>query len=495
MASNQAYDRDPEKAAGVAPPADPKSPEVTADEAETDDAATSYTRGEERALLWRQDLTIIPLSAFIYLLCYLDRSNIGNARILNASTGNDMQTEIGATHYQFNIALMIFLVAYALFEVPSNMLLKKLRPSRWLAFLMVAWGSVTMGLGGVTSFAGAAGVRFLLGVFEAGLFPGLMYYLTFWYRGDERSVRIAFILASATLAGAFGGAIAYAVGSGMNGLAGLSAWRWLFIVEGAPSCVSALLVWFFLPDYPDEALKNPRQREVAAARLAVEGSHRSHRTMTWADAKATLLDARLYVHYAILFCTCVPFSSLSLFAPSIVSGLGFKDLNAQLLTVPPYVAGYVVQVLVSYSADRHNARALHSSATALLGVVGFVASALLPPDAYHARYGTLVIAAAGSFGCIPPVLGWLTCSVHTTASVGLTIALGISLGSTMGQIPGVWIYKAEERDRGYPTGHWVNAAMLLVAMACMIGLRVMYGRWNEKLMREGGGRNVRLYKL
>lgn len=97
---------------------------------------------------------------------------------------------------------MVFLVAYAVFEVPSNILLKKLRPSRWLAFLMFCWGAITMCLGAVHDFAGVTAVRFLLGVFEAGLFPGLVYYLTFWFRHNERSVRVAFILASATLAGA-----------------------------------------------------------------------------------------------------------------------------------------------------------------------------------------------------------------------------------------------------------------------------------------------------
>jgi MFS family permease len=298
----------------------------------------TYTPAEERLLLRHQDLTILPLSAFIYFLCYLDRSNIGNARILNSSTHHDMQTVIGATQHQFNIALMIFLVGYALFEVPSNILLKKLRPSRWLAFLMFSWGAITMGLGGVNSFSATAGVRFLLGAFEAGLFPGLVYYLTFWYRSDERSVRVAFILSTASLAGAFGGAIAYGIGH-MNMARGLEAWRWLFIIEGAPSCVSAALVWWLLPDYPEEFLKG-RQREVAVERLRVEGSKRDHRSMTWHDAENTLMDWRLYAHYLIYWGVSVPFSSLSLFTPSITAGLGYVDLQAQLMTVPPYAAAY-----------------------------------------------------------------------------------------------------------------------------------------------------------
>jgi sugar phosphate permease len=197
---------------------------------------------------------------------------------------------------------------------------------------MFAWGAITMGLGGVRTFSATAGVRFLLGAVEAGLFPGLVYYLTFWYRHDERSVRVAFILASATLAGAFGGAIAYGIGH-MNGAGGLSAWRWLFIIEGAPSCLSALLVWFFLPDYPEEHLKG-RQRELALARLRVEGSKAHHRTMTWEDVRSTLTDWRLYGHYLIYFGVSVPFSSLSLFTPTIVAGLGYVDLGVSTLLYP-----------------------------------------------------------------------------------------------------------------------------------------------------------------
>lgn len=121
-----------------------------------------------KALVRKQDFRIIPLSAGIYLLCYLDRSNIGNAKVLNASTGNNLLAETNMSNHEYTIALMVFLVAYALFEVPSNYFLKKMKPSRWIAFLMFSWGSITMGLGGTQSYASVTVVRFLLGVFEAG---------------------------------------------------------------------------------------------------------------------------------------------------------------------------------------------------------------------------------------------------------------------------------------------------------------------------------------
>ncbi|ORY71419.1 major facilitator superfamily domain-containing protein [Pseudomassariella vexata] len=459
----------------------------------TRESSPEYVASEQ-ALRWKQDKRIIPLSAGIYFLCYLDRSNIGNAKIMNHSTGDDLMTETGMSNFEYTIALMVFLVAYGLFEVPSNILLKRLRPSRWIAFLMFGWGALTMGLGGVKSYAAVTVVRFLLGVFEAGLFPGLVYYLTFWYKTEERSIRVAFILASATLAGAFGGAIAFGIGH-MNQAAGLSAWRWLFIIEGAPSCLSAVAVWFILPDYPEDAKwLTAEERDLAVHRLRLEGSKGMAKAMSWPDAKATLVDWRLWGHYVVYFGISTPFSSLSLFTPSITAGLGYVDLQAQLMTVPPYAVAYIVQILTSWSADHFNARGLHSAAMATIGAVGFLASAVLPADAYAHRYGCLIVAASGAFSCIPPLLGWLSSNIFSTASVGLAIALNIGLGGAPGQIVGVWIYKANEAKAGYPTGHWTNAALLfMVAAGCVI-LRLYYGFRNRKILRENETGDVRLFK-
>ncbi|KAE8373224.1 major facilitator superfamily domain-containing protein [Aspergillus bertholletiae] len=429
----------------------------------------------ERALVWKQDLRILPLCAAIYLLCYLDRSNIGRLQAY----------AVFFTKSDNSIALMVFLIAYALFEVPSNYFLKKLKPSKWIAFLMLGWGASTMGLGGAHNYAQVTGIRFLLGVMEAGLFPGLVYFLTFWYRNSERSMRVALILASATLAGAFGGAIAYGVGH-MNQTHGLSAWRWLFIIEGAPSCASAFLVWFFLPDYPETASwLNAEEKEFAMQRLQNEGSKGAAHAMTWADAKEILTDWRLYAHYLIYFGISTPFSSLSLFTPAITSGLGYTSLRAQLMTVPPWAAAYVVTTAAAWSADHFNRYAMYIprrgrfTAFSFIGAMGFLASAVLPPEAYLHRYGCLIVATSGSFACIPPLLGWLSSNLRSTAGTGLAIALNVSVGAP-GQIVGVWIYKANEAKRGYPTGHWTNAALLLfVCVGCLL-LRVYYGWLNKR---------------
>jgi predicted MFS family arabinose efflux permease len=260
--------------------------------------------------------------------------------------------------------------------------------------------------------------------------------------------------------------------------------RWLFILEGIPSVASSVLVWFFLPDYPETAKwLSDEEKALAAERLLLNGSHGGTKSMSWADAKATLTDWRLYAHYIIYFCKAVPFSSLSLFTPSITSGLGFTSLTAQLMSVPPYAAAYIVTLLVAFSSDRYGTRALHSVVFMIIGAIGFIASALLPATSYNARYGCLIIACTGSFACIPPLLGWLSANLHTTAAAGLASALNVSFGAP-GQIVGVWIYKADEKASGYPTGHWTNAALLLAASVGVFGLMIFYGRQNV-LIRQG----------
>ncbi|QRV93519.1 major facilitator superfamily transporter [Ceratobasidium sp. AG-Ba] len=443
-----------------------------------DDRTIQEEREAERRLVRKLDKHILPAAACIYLLCYLDRSNIGNAKLLNEEQGNSLLQTLHLSNMQYVISLMTFLMAYVLFEVPSNYCLKLIRPSRWLAFLMLSWGSLTIGMGGVHSYGSLTALRFLLGMFEAGLFPGLVYFFTFWYRPEERSLRVALVLASSTLAGAFGGAIAYGVGY-MNMVGGLEAWRWLFILEGIPSVLSSLLVWFTFPDFPETAnWLSVEERNRAVSRLEGVASTQ-HSRVTWAEAKQTLLSWRVWAHAIAYVTIAVPFSSLSLFAPTIVSGLGYKGLEAQLFTVPPYACAYVVTVFLSWVADVKNQCGLVSGGSMAVAAFAFLAQALLPDDAFRARFGLLCVAASGSFASIPPLLGWLSANIRGAGAIGLAIAINVSMGG-MGQIIGVWIYKANEKP-GYFTGHMTNFAILLMGSLVVLGLRIYYTIQNRKI--------------
>ncbi|EON97548.1 putative mfs transporter protein [Phaeoacremonium minimum UCRPA7] len=443
----------------------------------------------EKRIVRKIDKRLLPTTAIVYLLCYIDRSNIGtspisfisencNAKILNSATGDDILQTNNITSYQFTVALMLFLVAYSVFEAPSNLALKVFSPRRWLAFLVVAFGTFCAGIGGTTNAAGVTALRFFLGAAEAGVFPGMIYYFSFWYRPEERASRIAAFLCSATLSGAFGGCIAYGVGH-MNGAGGLEAWRWLFILEGLPSIVAGVLIFFFLPSYPEHVgWLTEEEKQLQVRRMGIH-SLASEEKISWKDAKVTLTTARFYFHYLAYFGIGSGVASLSLFSPTIVAGLGYKNLDAQLYTVPPYAIAYVVTLVAAWMADKYKTRGLVAGTSFVVASLAFIISAALPGEAFKARYALLCIATSGVFGGLPPLCAWVGDNSRTTTAGALATALNVAL-SGPGQIIGVWIYRAKDAPV-YRLGHGVNAALVGMSAIVTFGLSFHYRRLNAKM--------------
>ncbi|KAL3450258.1 major facilitator superfamily domain-containing protein [Aspergillus insuetus] len=444
-------------------------------------------------LLRKIDWRLLPLCAFIYLLNYLDRSNIGNAKVLNAETGDSLQQQTGMTERGYSITLTLFAVAYSLFDVPSNWVLKRYaRPSYWLGTLMLCWGAVTLGFARADNMPTVIVLRVLIGVFEAGFFPGMVYLITFWYRQDERSIRIAFILATSTLAGAFGGCIAYGVGF-INGRGGLEGFRWLFIIEGAATVLVAPLAVFYLPNYPSTAkwLTISEQR-FAMERLEQDGGVPSRDRASRDELRETIYSPRMLLHYLAYFTNNIVMSSLAYFSPSIVKGLGYTSIQAQLMTVPPWAVGYIISMLLAWSADRFNARGLHVCLAGILTGTGFLASRLLPATAYLARYGCLIVASCGAFPSAAPLTAWVTCNVPSSKTLGLAAALNNSMVG-LASIVALWVWNAAEAGRGYPTGNAVCAGAGFATAGIALALHVFYTRENGKV--GAGGEAQRAWAL
>ncbi|RVX73877.1 hypothetical protein B0A52_02767 [Exophiala mesophila] len=262
-----------------------------------------------------------------------DRGNLGNSRVLNAETGDDLLSQTGMTADGYAITVTLFSLAYAIFEVPSNWVMKHyVRPSLWLAFLLFSWGALTIGHAGVHSYAAVVVIRFFIGVFEAGFFPGIVYFITIWYRFNERAVRIACVVAFCNLAGAFGGAIAFGVGH-INGTAGLQGFRWLFIIEGIITLLSAIPVVFCLPDYPARARwLSSEDKKFAEERLLKGGGGYNQDHASRRERLETLFNPRMLAHYLAYVADVVPQGSFTFFTPTIVRGLGYTSIKAQLMT-------------------------------------------------------------------------------------------------------------------------------------------------------------------
>ncbi|KAI9791511.1 MAG: hypothetical protein M1816_003855 [Peltula sp. TS41687] len=240
---------------------------------------------EEKKLVRKLDRHIIPIAMLLYLLSFLDRVNIGNAKLYG------LEEDLGLTGNQYQIATSVLFVSYVIFEVPSNLVLKRFKPSRYIASIVALWGLVATLTGLTKNFGELVACRLLLGLFEAGLFPGLAMYLTFFYTKRELALRIGYLFVSAALAGACGGLLAYGIGH-MDGVAGQRGWRWIMIFEGIPTFLMGIVTWFVLADDPEHArYLSPREKAMVIARREKQAGHTtSAEELHWKDAKKGFTD-------------------------------------------------------------------------------------------------------------------------------------------------------------------------------------------------------------
>lgn len=261
------------------------------------------------------------------------------------------------------------------------MLLKKLRPSIWLPAIMVAWGVVMTLMGIVQNYHGLLSARIFLGVAEAGLFPGVVYYNTMWYCRYEVQVRQAIFFSAASIAGAFSGLLAYGI-SFMDGVGGLAGWRWIFILEGILTTLVAVLAFFTLHDFPETAsFLTAEERAFVAFRLKYDGqdaaTDNAHRIAQndkrdWKQVKAAFVDWQVWINVVVYWGYVCPLYGISLFLPTIIKELGYKSTTAQLLTVPIYVTASIITILVAWIADKKRHRSSFIVVGLVFQLVGFI---------------------------------------------------------------------------------------------------------------------------
>ncbi|KAK3295377.1 major facilitator superfamily domain-containing protein [Chaetomium fimeti] len=445
----------------------------------------SFGHLDEKKILRKMDMRLIPMLALLYLLSFLDRGNIGNAKI------EGLQEDLDITDDQYNWCLTAFFFTYAAFEVPSNLMLKKVRPSVWLPAIMVAWGIVMTLMGIVHNYAGLLSARIFLGVTEAGLFPGVAYYLTNWYKREEIQLRQAMFFSAASVAGAFSGLLAFAIGK-MDQVGGLHGWQWIFILEGIATVIVAAIAFFALFDFPETAgFLTEEERAFVIYRLKYQGqNHNQNGTQIaqadefrWKYVKDAFLDWQIWVNIFVYWGVVCPLYGISLFLPTIIRHLGYESSQAQLMTVPIYITAAVLAVVAAYFSDRVGKRSPFIVGFLLVMAAGFsMCIATDPKEHPRVVYAGVFVAACAIYPAFPGVIAWLSNNLSGSLkrSVGMAVQIGVgNLGGAMASN----FYRARDAPR-YMLGHGLELGFIGAGLLASLILVLGYTAENKKRARR-----------
>lgn len=442
----------------------------------------SFRHLDEKKILRKMDLRLIPMLTLLYLLSFLDRSNIGNAKI------EGLTEDLHMTGPQYNWCLTVFFFAYLAFTVPSNLLLKRIRPSIWLPTIMVAWGTVMTLMGIVQSYHGLLTARIFLGVTEAGLYPGVIYYITMWYCRHEAQLRQALFFSAASIAGAFSGLLAYGIAH-MDGVGGLAGWRWIFILEGILTVLVAISAYFILFDFPETAsFLTPEERAFVVHRLKYQGQANGHTgpqvaqddQFKWKYVKSAFLDWQIWVNIWVSWGIVCPLYGISLFLPTIIKALGYTSSTAQLLTVPIYITAAVLANGVAYLSDRKGKRSPFVLICLCIMAVGFIMC--ISSHKPGVIYAGVFIAACAMYPAVPGDIAWLSGNLAGSTKRATGQAIQIAMANLAGAMASNF-YRSKDAPH-YVLGHALELAFIGAGIIALIILVVNYHRINAKRDRQ-----------
>ncbi|KAM0551234.1 hypothetical protein ACHAPJ_008579 [Fusarium lateritium] len=314
-------------------------------------ARATLSSQEEKKLLRRIDWHLIPLLAVMYMVKSIDASNVSNARIMDQGTPRNIMIELNISPDNYNFVTMAYYIPYILAETPSNLLVKRLKPSVWQARIMISWGIVLCCHAAVKNAAGLYTVRAFLGLFEAGLWPGMLLQLCYWYRPDEMASRIVLV----TILGNFSAVISGVLAFAFNGVhaRGLSGWKWLILTEGVFTILLGIFAYLFMPDFPDTARwMTEEEKAFVQARLPINAPRAAEKDFDWKEFWHTLKDHKLWLFLLCWAFYTVGTTGLNFYQPTVIANLGFTGIaEAQLLNIPPAVFACVLTIFFGWVAS------------------------------------------------------------------------------------------------------------------------------------------------
>ncbi|WVW80701.1 hypothetical protein I302_102687 [Kwoniella bestiolae CBS 10118] len=454
--------------------------------AEELDFIANFDEVKKRKMYRKIDIRLVPMLAALYLFSYIDRANIGNAKI------EGMTTDLKMSGTQYNIALSVFFVPYVFFEMPANAILHRYfgnRPSWWIGGLTLCWGTIMALHGAVHSFGALLAVRLALGIPEAGFFPAAVLICSNWYPRHMLQVRIALFYSASALAGAFSGLLAFAIAK-MDGVGGIEGWRYIFILEGCATVALGFLVPFVLLDtvstskFLDSDEKKYLTLVQKAQDASATGDKDVHTGIDWKTVRSVVTDWQLYVQAIIYWSNTVPNYALKFTLPTIIKAMGFTSSNAQLLTIPPYILGCMSAFGSALLSDRFKRRMPFIVGAQTLVVIAFCIMAPLAPRIkanIGPCYFAICLACLGFYPINPGGNAWTANNLAGPAKRAMGMAYMICIGNIGGLI-GSYIY-IEKEAPSYPTGYGCSIAFPLAGIIAAVSLEFALIRINKKRSR------------
>jgi MFS family permease len=378
--------------------------------------------------------------------------------------------------------------SYILFEVPCNMIIKKVRPSIFIASLMFCWGIINMCMGFVHSYAALVALRVLLGIFEAGVLPGIVYVSSMYYKRHEYQKRMSFFFCSTVVAGAFGGLIAYAIAD--LATPKMAAWRWIFIIEGAITSFLAIVAAFVITDWPEQnRFLNAEEKELLRRRMASDvGDTCRMDTLNRFSFKRIVHDYKIWLSGFLYMGVSVAGLSGTFFLPTILLEFKWQAREAQVRTIPVYVFAAGMMIIGAWASDRLKHRYGFICGGASLSTIGYAMLLAQEGKSRDYKFAAVFLVFGGAYMITPMCLGWLqnNLSGHWKRSFGA--GAQVMIGNIAGII-GAFIFIKEEAPT-YKTGYGTAVGFMWVGVlsaTAMAGLM-----WRENRKRERGERDDRL---
>lgn len=397
----------------------------------------------EQKLLRKLDIRLLPVLSLFFFIAYLDRGNVSNALT------EGMMPSLHLTESECNNCLMIFFISYWAFEVPSNVMSKKTTPAFWIPTIMCCWGVVMTCMGLIVDYRGLFWSRFFLGAFEAGIFPGMCFYLSTWYRASELQFRLALFFACGSAAASFGGLLAWCIGK-MDKVGGMEGWRWIFVLEGCTSVVVGTFGYMFLCSDPSTAdFLNEKEKEIVIVRIKgdegwstspdnvgaiMEYAASERKQNTWRDIKLAFLDWQSYLHAIIYLCISVVIYGISLYLPTLMREMGYKAETAQLLTIPIYISACIMSLLLGIISDKLGSRSPTLIFCFFMMFAGYVLVLVFKVrDTRHSvAYAGMFVSAIGAYGAVPSSIAWLSNNSMGSGKRNVSLAIQIGIGNLGG---------------------------------------------------------------